>query len=171
MKSTRLITGIVVSAVMLSVSPLQAQTEPELMRALLEEIRALRLTLQKSAALDLRAKVLIERARLQEQTVRELQREVDQRNMSRSIEIEDEPMETMVEQLNNRLRTETDAEQRRQIENELQMMQQRREMYTRHQERMRAYEQQMEARLGEEKNKLADIEREIMALEAEMSRM
>lgn len=153
-------------------TPVQAQDDStQLMRALLEEMRALRLTLQKSAAFDLRARVLIERSRLQEQTVRELQREVDARNMGRSMAMEDEPMETMIEQLNSRLRLETDPAQRQQIENEIQMMNRRREMYARHQEQMRVQEQQMESRLADEKNRLADIERDIMALEAEMSRL
>lgn len=173
MKHLRLLPAAVAVVAFFGVAPeLHAQSDSDqVMRALLEEMRALRLTLQKSAAYDLRANVLIERARLQGEIVRELQREVDSRNMSRSMQVEEEPMDAMVEQLNARLRTETDSEQREQIENELRMMQRRREMYARHQEQMRLYEQQMEVRLAEEKDKLADIERDIMTLEAEMSRM
>lgn len=149
----------------------QPSSDAQLMRVLIEEIRALREAIQQNAALDLRSRVLVDRARMQSEIVRELQREVEQRAMNRASMMEEEPFEPMMTQLTEQLRTETDQDKRGQIEIELDMMKKRREMYSRHQEMMREQERQMETRLVLEQRKLDEIQRDIMALEAQLTRL
>lgn len=160
---------------LLTAAPASAQSPPDtseaaLMRILIEELRALRLTLQQNALLDLRSRLLIDRARIQSQLVGELQREVEQRTMNRSMMIDEEPFEPMFEQLDEQLRVTSDAAERRRIEAEIDAMKKRREIFGRHQERMLEHEQQMELRLAEERRRLDEIQRDLMNLEASMTR-
>ena len=177
MKTTGRIFALVAALTLPMAPPLQAQSpEPAqsdaaLMKVLIEELRALRLALQQNALLDLRSRLLVDRARMQSQIVSELQREVEQRTLNRSMMMEEEPFEPMIGQLEEQMRTATDPDERKRIEMELEGMSKRREMFTQHQTRMREHEQQMELRLVEERRKLDEIQRDIMTLEAEMSRV
>lgn len=173
MKNSRLATALaVIFGTVLLTTPARAQasdTTDVLLRSLIEEIRALRLTMQRSAGYDLRARVLLDRARLQQEIVRELEKDLNQRALNRGAMMDEQPMEQMVEQFTEQLRTETDPERRREIEHQMQMMRRQQQMHARHLERMRLQEQQMENRLAEEKAKLDEIQRALMALEAELS--
>lgn len=155
-------------------SPLAAQTDEQtnekLLRALLEEMRTLRLTMHKTAAFQLRANVLLERMKLQQQNVRELQQQTDQWNLERSSMMEREPFDDMISEVEERFRVETDPERKKQIERELEAHKRRKEMEGRHREQMQVRFQRMEARLSEENAKLRAIEEELARLEAEMSK-
>jgi hypothetical protein len=155
-------------------SPLAAQTAEEtnaqLLRTLLEEIRTLRITMQKTAGHQLRAQVLIERMKLQQQTVRELQQQTDQWNLDRSSMMEREPFDEMIRDIEERLRTESDPEQKKQLERELDAHKRRKEMEGRHREQMQLRFQRMETRLADENARLRAIEEDLARLEAEMSK-
>src|SRR5688572_29110267 len=103
-----------------------------LLQAILAEMRLLRTTLQKNAAYELRARVLLERARIQQETVRDLQREVENRNLEAEFRTEVEPFDQMVADLEERLRNETDAAARRSIEQELAGLRRRKDINRRH---------------------------------------
>lgn len=177
MKLLNALPALLVTAALSVPAPASAQavapeeSEAALMKVLIEELRALRTTLKQNALLDLRSRLLVDRARLQSQLVGELQREMEQRTMNRSMMIEEEPFEPMIDQFEEQLRVTTDSAERQRIEAELESMKKRREMFARHQERMREHEQRMELRLIEERRKLDEIQRDLSSLEAEMTRL
>ena len=158
-----------VVAAVFGATALMAQTTElageELLRALLSEMKSLRTTIQKNAAYEVRANVLLERLRLQQQIVQELQREVDSRNLEASFRMTEEPAEVYEADLEARLRVETDPNQRRMLERELTGMSRRKEDAKRHREAMLVHAQRQERRLVEERDKLAAIEKELEKLQ------
>jgi len=136
-----------------------------LLRALLEELRLLRTTIQRNAGLEIRSRVLLERARMHQEIVRDLQREVDQRSMETEFRMEMEPFEEMLANAEERLRDATDAESRRQIEQEIAGLRKRREITMRHRQSLEARHRRMEERLAEETDRLRGIEDELRRLE------
>jgi len=164
----------VLAAITLAAPTALAQPDPglqgeALLRALLEEMRMLRTTMQKNAAAELRLRVLLERARMQQETIRELQREVDQRQMEMEYRMEEDPYDDGVQQAEQRLKTEPDANIRRQIENELSAMRRRREIGQRHRERIEQRFRRNEQRLSEEIDRLRTIEDELRRLELSLT--
>jgi hypothetical protein len=142
----------------------------ELLRALLEEMRALRTTIQKNSASDLRGRFLLERARMQNEVVRDLQRELEQRSMNTPQPGDEAMIDDATEAFEQRIRNETNVEQRRQLERERDQMQRRRDMQKRYMEEARLRQQRLEGRLSEERQKLDAIEKEILVLSAEMTK-
>ena len=161
---------IAVAAVFFIATSALAQTQPattdEVLRALLAEVRALRVTLQQSTAFQLRGQLLLERLRLQQQVVRELSRETDQRNTM----MEETQLNAYAEDIEERLRSETNPETRRDLERERDQLKRRIEMQKKMIEEMKQRQQRQEARLIEERQRLEAIEAEIAALQKEMTR-
>ncbi|HEY0143596.1 MAG TPA: hypothetical protein VGF48_22085 [Thermoanaerobaculia bacterium] len=136
----------------------------ELLRALLEELRALRTTIQRNSAVEIRGQLLIERARMQNEIVRDLSRELEQRQMTGPMSDDEAIVDEAMESFEDRIRTETDSEKRRQLEREREQMKRRREMQKRYIEEARLRQQRLETRLSEERDKLQDLEKEINSL-------
>ena len=161
------------SLLLLVTSPLLGQTsDPRgdaLLRALLEEMRLLRVTIQKNAAADIRARTMLERLRLQQETVRELGREVENRQSSDEYRMEFEPFEEILQQTEARLKEATDPAMRQQIERELQGLKRRREMEQRNRQRMEVRFRRQEQRLEEETARLRAIEDELRRLEQQLA--
>lgn len=157
-------------AILLAAVPALAQNPPqttdEVLRALLAEVRALRMTLQQNGALQLRGQLLVERLRLQQQVVRDLSRESDARNTM----MEESQMNAYLEDIEERLRSETNPESRRELERERDQIKRRIEMQKKMVEEMKQRQQRQEARLIEERQRLEAIEAEIAALQKEMTR-
>ena len=140
-----------------------------LLRALLDEMRALRTTLTRNSAYELRANLLIERVRMYQQSVHELQREVEQGELERSTRNDEESFAEVLDNMEERLRAETDPERRKQLERERDAMVRRREMQSRFREQQRARFQRRENRLAEEREKLRIAEDELARLEREIA--
>jgi hypothetical protein len=140
----------------------------ELLRALLAELRTLRTTLQRNAGLELRGQLLVERFRAQQTLVREMQREIDQRELHTMRTDVEEPYLEALEDVEARIQNATDPAQKKQMERERDMMKRRREMEQRAREEMRVRFQRQEQRLAEEREKLEAIEKEIAAVEGQM---
>ena len=136
----------------------------ELLRALLEELRALRTTIQRNSAAEIRGQLLIERARMQNEIVRDLSRELEQRQMTGPMSDDEAIVDEAMESFEDRIRTETDSEKRRQLEREREQMKRRREMQKRYIEEARLRQQRLESRLAEERDKLQELEKEINSL-------
>ena len=149
-------------------SPLFAQDDT-LLRALLEEMRLLRVTIQKNAAADIRARTMLERMRMQQEAVRDLQREVDARQASDEFRTEYEPFEEMIEQTEARLKDATDPTAKQQIEREIQGLKRRRAMAARNRQRMEVRFRRQEQRLEEETARLRTIEDELRRLEQQLA--
>ena len=153
-------------------SPVSAQTDPRgdaLLRALLEEMRLLRTTIQKNAAADIRARTMLERLRLQQETVRELQREVENRQSDSEMRMEFEPFEEILAQTEARLKEATDPAMRQQIERELVGLKRRKEMEQRNRQRMEVRFRRQEQRLEEETARLRAIEDGLQRLEQQLA--
>ncbi|MBW3564436.1 MAG: hypothetical protein KY459_06895 [Acidobacteria bacterium] len=112
-----------------------AAQDDELTRVLIQEIRLLREELQSIAASNLRSELLLERVRMQSTIVQNLSRELeDRRNQRRYQAMEEESFnyqEQFEEEMQARLRTVTDPNERRQIEREIEMFQTRIEIQAR----------------------------------------
>lgn len=147
-------------------TPAQPQSTDEVLRALLAEVRALRVAIQQTSAHQLRGQLLLERLRIQQQTVRELSRETDQRNTM----MEEAQLNTYLEDLEERLRAETNPELRRDLERERDQLKRRVELQKKMVEDMKVRQQRQEARLIEERQRLEAIEAELAALQKEMTR-
>ncbi|HEU4522291.1 MAG TPA: hypothetical protein VFT12_09830 [Thermoanaerobaculia bacterium] len=172
----RLVVILAAAALAIGATSLVAQTaapltgEP-LLRALLDELRTLRVSLQRNSAYELRGRFLIDRARLHQETIRELSREVEQNSdylrssepMEVSYEMEMESMEARSAGIAN------PEERRKMIERHKEAMERRKEMEARHREQMRLRFQRMENRLAEEREKLRAIEEELAQIQTELT--
>jgi hypothetical protein len=155
-------------------APLLAQTAPEpagdaLLRVLVEEIRALRTSLQKTSAYELRGRLLVDRARLHQENIRELTREVEGMSEAmRSSENVDFAFDAETE-MAARTSTMTNPDDRRRLEEQMKaQMEKRREMHARYLEQNRLRLQRLESRLMEERDKLAAIEGELADIQREL---
>ncbi|MBK5259370.1 MAG: hypothetical protein JJE51_07235 [Thermoanaerobaculia bacterium] len=171
---TRKAISLFVAIVLAGATIGSAQTTSELagdqvLRALLDEIRALRLTIQRNAAADIRGRFLIERARMQQEVIREIAREVEAYNESNRMSSEIEPFEEMEKEMEARVTAATDPERKKMLALEKERMGKRREMQARQQEQMRQRQQRMENRLAEERDKLRVIEEELAQLQRELT--
>ena len=140
-----------------------------LLRALLTEMQTLRATLQRNVSTELRARILLERLRIQQDTVRDLQREVGHRQMEDEFRMEVEPFQEELANLETRLSDASDPAARRQIEQEMAGLSKRREMFQRQREHMQVRFQRQEQRLAEESARLSGIEDELQRLAAGLS--
>ena len=169
---------IAVVLITVGVTSLFAQTSElagdTLMRALIDEIRMLRVSLQKNSAYEIRSRLLIDRARLQQETIRELSREVEGsadyfRNMEEPGR--DMDMTTEMTMVAPATAVPMSAEdQRRMQEQQKEAMERRRTMEARHREQMRVRYQRMEQRLQEERDKLRAIEDELAEIQRELTK-
>ena len=166
---------IAVAIVTMGVTSLFAQAAPlasdDLLRVLIEEIRTLRLSLQKSSAYEIRGRLLLDRARLQQETIRDLQREVDAYAESlRNSETESETMydieTTMVAAAVPGPASAED--QRRMAQQQKEVMERRKQIEARHREQMRVRYQRMETRLNDERDKLRAIEDELAEMQKDL---
>jgi hypothetical protein len=140
-----------------------------LMRALLEEMRLLRATIQKNAAADIRARTMLERLRLQQDTVRELQREVEQRQTETEFRMDYEPFDEMMANAETRMKEAPDDGTKKQIEQEITGLKRRKEMETRNRQRMEVRFRRQEQRLEEETARLRTIEDDLRRLEQQLA--
>ena len=158
-----------------AVTPLLAQelTGDSVLHALLNEIRLLRTSMQKNSAYEIRGRLLIDRARMHQEVIRELSRELEgSADVMQPMEVDSFETDTTMVEANMEARAATlpdPDERRRMIEREKAAMAKRREMHMRHREQMRQRYQRMEARLAEEKEKLAAIEAELDRIHAELT--
>jgi hypothetical protein len=173
--STKKVLSIAAAVILVGITSGVAQTTSqvagdELLRALLEEMRLLRTTIQKNSSADLRGRFLLERTRMQNEVVRELQRELEQRSMNTPMAGDEAMIDEATDNYEQRIRNESNVEQRRQLERERDQMVRRREMQKRYIEEARIRQQRLEARVAEEREKLDALEKEIQVLANEMSK-
>ena len=129
----------------------------------------MRTSMQKSSAYELRGRLLIDRARLHQETIRELAREVESHaEMLRSTDNVDFGMD-MEGEMESRLSGIPNPEERRKaMERQKIAMERRKEMHARHMEQTRMRFQRMENRLAEEREKLREIEDELAQIQREL---
>ena len=151
-----------------------ALTGEPLLRALLDEIRTLRVSLQRNSAYEIRGRLLIDRARLHQETIRELSREIEgSADYLRPMEVDNTAMEheaaMMEANMESRVASIPNPEERRKmIERQKAAMEQRKIMEQRHREQMRLRVQRLENRLAEEREKLRLVEEELAEMQKEL---
>ena len=170
---------IAVVAVALSVTSLFAQsaqlTGDALVRALLDEVCLLRLSMQKNSAYDLRGRLLLDRARMHHETIRELSREIEGASdfLNQPERVEWDVDSTMVEVApapGRGVVAAPDAEERRRLAEQQKLaMERRKAAEARHRETMRARLQRVENRIAEERAKLREIEDELAKMHRELT--
>lgn len=152
-----------------SAQPVESLAGEELIRALVREMRLLRMSIQQNANEELRAQVLLQRESRAAERVEQMGQQLEQ-NFPDDGTMMSEEFDMHADGLRNRLRSETDPEQRRQIETELGMIERRREMSTRHREQMRVRRQQLEQRFEEERARLETLRSELDSLLSDLAR-
>ena len=170
--------AIATSVIALITVSVSAQTATQLtgdalLQALLAEMRALRTTLQRNSAYDIRARLLLDRAKMYSDTIRELSRELENSSdFTRPVEVDTtmETESTIVEaNIEARAAAITDPDQRKKmLEREKAMLERRKEMEMRSLEQLRLRFQRMENRLAEEKEKLRLVEEELAQIQREL---
>jgi hypothetical protein len=175
--SRKLTAGIALLVLAAGATAVYAQTElvgDALVRVLVDEIRSLRTTLQRNSAYELRGRLLVDRARLHQETIRDLSREVEASvDFMRPTEADPswESENAYVEaNLETRVAAIPDPEERRKmLERQKKAMEQRKAMEARHREQMRMRFQRMENRLAEEREKLRVVEEELAQMHRELT--
>lgn len=167
MTRSKLAIGLLLAFLLCGTVPAGAQTTDDdrdsLLRALIEEIRALRQTLERSQLFELRASIMLDQMQARQSSVEKLRQRLNELRQQTSFEGSEE-FEFYVEEVKQRLNRETDPNLRQQIERELEMVAKRREIQERRSVEMQLQVQQLELRLREEEEKL-------LALEADLDRL
>lgn len=148
--------------------PVESLAGEELLRALVREIRLLRVAMQHNASADLRADILLQREQRAAERVDQLAQQV-QHGFPDEAAMMDE-FELHAEQLRSRLRTVTEPDQRDEIELQLRMMERRRETSARHRETERLRRAEVERQLDAERARLETIRSELDSLMQELGR-
>lgn len=147
---------------------LHAQTTDDdrdaLLRSLLEEIRALRQTLEKSQLFELRASIMLDQMQVRQNSIDKLRQRLSELRQQHSYDGSEE-FEFYVDEVKQRLDRETDPTQRQQIERELEMIEKRREIQARRNSEVQQQIQQLELRLLEEEDKMVALESELDRLQ------
>lgn len=167
MKPSKIIVSFLLLLIAVGFTPVSAQTTDSdrdaLLQALLEEIRALRQTLERSQLFELRASILLDQMQVRQSSIDKLRQRLSELRQQMSYDGSEE-FEFYVEEVKQRLTRETDPTQRQQIERELEMVEKRREIQERRNTELQQQTQQLELRLREEEDKL-------LALEGDLDRL
>ena len=154
--------------VIIGMVPVSAQTtdgdRDALLQALLEEIRALRQTLERSQLFELRASIMLDQMQVRQSSIDKLRQRLSELRQQTTYDGSEE-FDFYVEEVKQRLSRETDPTQRQQIERELDMIEKRREIQTRRSADLQQQIQQLELRLREEEDKLVVLEGELDRLQ------
>lgn len=134
-----------------------------LLRALLQEIRLLRQTLERSQLFELRASITLDQMQVTQSSVDKLRQRITDLRQQTSYDSMEE-FEFYVEEVKQRFARETDPAAREQIQREIEMIQKRREIQEKRRSDLQSQIQQLELRLREEEDKL-------LALEGDLDRL
>ncbi len=155
------------------VAPAQAgqSDQMQMLRALLDEVRQLRLALQRNNLTAYRAQILLERLRAQQERVDRLTRELE---ALRNELVESKPhqaqMAEVLKGIESRLNQETDQARRNELEMEQRMVKAQLEQQAQRDERQREREAKLMAQLQIEQAKLEEINSRLDALENELEK-
>ena len=157
-----ILVSISIAAAPLVAQPVESLSGEELLRALVREIRLLRVAMQGNASAELRAQLLLQREARAAARVDQLAQQI-QHGFPDETSMIDE-FEIHADQLRGQLRTETDPDRRREVELQLSMMERRREMSARHREAERLRRSEVERQLDAERARLQTLRNDLDAL-------
>ena len=159
--------SISILAAPLVAQPVESLAGEELLRALVREIRLLRVAMQGNASAELRAQLLLQREARAAARVDQLAQQI-QHGFPDEASMVDE-FEMHGEQMRAQLRSETDPDRRREIELQLSMMERRREMTARHRETERIRRSEVERQLDAERARLETLRNDLDTLMRELA--
>lgn len=146
-------------------------TTDEVLRSLLAEVRALRVTLQRSSLLGLRGDLLVERIRTAQSRVASTQDQIDSvRQQISAMEQETNRFRTEIESLEGRIAREYDADLLEQLKQELAQYSSYTLTLSQQTESARRNEAELLARLDEASDRLDGLEAEFDDLLKEIER-
>jgi chromosome segregation ATPase len=147
-----------------------AQAENDLtMQALLNEVRQLRLAIQRSNLSAYKSQVTIERIRSQQQSVDRLaDRLRETRNQLAGIKMPQADFQSELKRIESRLNQEADAERRKNLEEEQERLKTRLAMLAQEEARIRENESQLSAQLQIEQGRLTDLNDQLDVLQREL---
>lgn len=167
---TRLL-ALVLAVTALAPPSLAQSTSDEVLRSLLYEVRALRLTLQKSSLLGLRGTLIVERIRTAQSRVASTQDQLDGvRRQITAMEQETQRFDTEIEALEGRMAREYDGEALDLLKQELEQYTSYTATLTQQTESARRTEMELLARLDEATARLDGLEAEFDNLLKEIER-
>jgi chromosome segregation ATPase len=142
----------------------QAQVDP--VTALLGEVRALRIAMERSATVSPRLQLTIARLNIEEQRIAQLAAQVDQvRRELTAATLESQKLSEAVAEMENGLQTATDDKVRKGYEYEQVALKGRMSAQARLQEQLRARENEAEQSLSTEQARWADLNARLDELE------
>jgi hypothetical protein len=147
-----------------------AQAENDLtMQALLNEVRQLRLAIQRSNLSAYKSQITIERIRSQQQSVDRLaDRLRDARNQLAGIKMPQADFQSELKRIEARLNQEGDVEKRKILEEEQERFKNRLAMLAQEEARIRENESQLAAQLQIEQGRLTDLNDQLDVLQREL---
>ena len=138
-------------------------------KALLSEVRQLRLTLQKSNLNGYRMQFMVERIRMQQARVDKITNTLeDLRGELSAMQVSVPQQTEQIREVETRLKQESDAEQRAQLESQLRELKYSVDEQKQRADQLRDRESQVSAQLREEKMKLDELFDKINTVEREM---
>ena len=145
-------------------------SEKQTLRALLDEVRQLRLALQRTSLTTTRAQLAFERMRLQRGRLDALLREVESvRSQLLSVRDALSQAAERVKELDELTGQTSDASLRARFERQLNLSKQVLNSHTRREEQLRERDTQLTAQLNIEQAKLVELEDQLTNLERELS--
>jgi transcriptional regulator with AAA-type ATPase domain len=146
------------------------QAENDLtMQALLNEVRQLRLAIQRSNLSAYKSQVTIERIRSQQQSVDRLaDRLRDVRNQLAGVRMALTDFQSELKRIEGRLNQEVDVEKRRVLEEEQERFKSRLAMHAQEEGRMRDSESQLASQLQIEQGRLTELNDQLDVLQREL---
>ena len=146
--------------------------DKQLTQALLNEIKLLRQTLQRTSVSSFRAQVLTERLRVQQDQVNQLSREVEGlRSMLTDGRLGQPWMAERVKEVESQLERETDPVRRQQLERQSKQIQLEAERQSQRVAQQRERETQLTTKLQTEQAKLNELNERLDTLERELEEL
>lgn len=149
--------------------PAQELSSAAELRKLVEEVRAIRVSMQRLSAADLRGRILLQQLAMQQQIVKELSSQVEGSKMDMGMNQDFEGFDQMTSNLDEKIKKEINPEARRQLERERDGAQRRKEAQVRGREQWRIRMQRVEIRTAEEQDRLKTLEKELALLVKELA--
>jgi predicted nucleic acid-binding Zn-ribbon protein len=166
-------------AVLFFIAPARAQTgkptEPtppgdgQLLRALLDEVRQLRLAIERSNLSTFRVQIAIERMRFQQGRVDSVARDLENLRLQlSSMKVSRAQSESRLKDLEDQMTDETETTRKAQLERQYKEAKRNMDVQVKWEEQTRERETQLSVRLQEEQGKLSEINNRIDTLERQL---
>jgi len=149
--------------------PAEPEQDGKMLRTLLDEVRQLRLAIERSNLSSYRVQIAIERMRLQQSRVDSLMRDLDNVRLQLvNLKMSRTQAEARVKDLEDQMNDETESARKVQIERQYKDQKRNLDVQIKWEDQQRERETQLNIRLQEEQAKLTEINNRLDTLEREL---